>query len=209
MTKAIAPIETSELTGPMAAEEAACQLAVKALDTMQLTDQASVEKLSITIAMGKKRAAELKAQEVSITKPQLEAVEKVRAIFRNPMALYKVFEDRGKRKIAQFLSDQQALQARAYQEGAAALASGDRPAAQEALTVAATAGVIAKPAGMSIRYRWAVRVIDPTAVPAWLCSPDEKKILAALSSFNIEEPPPIVAGCEVTKEPIISQRVGG
>lgn len=53
--------------------------------------------------------------------------------------------------------------------------------------------VIPEPAhvkGVSVRSKWAFEIMDPDAVPRELCSPDDKKIDAAIAYADTEHTPP-------------------
>ena len=130
----------------------------------------------------------------TITKPLNDAMKATNALFKPSLEAYKEVEKLLKDKIADYIARKQQANTAALHAAAAAATP------EQAVRAIESTSPVAPPGGVSIRYQWKFEVVDPNAVPRELCSPDDKKIQAALAA-GMQVP-----GVRVFQEPIVSSR---
>jgi len=129
---------------------------------------------------------ELESKRVTITGPLNQALRATNDLFREPLATYKDCEEVLKKKMATY-----SRAAEAARVAAMVAPSIDMP-------------ILAPPVaqGVSIRTERRFRLVDESAVPRHLCSPDLRKISALPSDTEI-------AGVEWYDHDVVTVRSGG
>ena len=127
----------------------------------------------------KSRAKALEARLREITEPMRKAEKSVRDLFRPALDALTAAEALLKQKIGDAQKEQVRVNAAAMQAAHVALERGDsRGAALAAQVIAPTA----PPAGVTTRAVWTFQVSDADLVPRTFCSPDDRKIRAAVAA---------------------------
>lgn len=135
----------------------------------------------------------LVAQKETITKPQRDALEAARALFRPAEAALVEAEAAIKSVIGDYTRREAAEKTKRLAEAAAAARAGDTEATEAALARVVNTKNIAP--NVSTREVWEVESIDPHMVPNAFMIPDEKKIAAFARSHDPTKRPEI---CGVT-----------
>jgi hypothetical protein len=130
----------------------------------------------------------------SITKPLNDAFKATNAVFKPALEGYKEVEDILKQKLAEYLELKQATNVASLQ------AASQAATPTQAAALMTSVAPVAPPPGVSMRYVWKFEVTEPDAVPRELCSPDLKKIEAALAAGMT------VPGVRTFQESIVSSR---
>lgn len=142
----------------------------------------------------KDKHAFLEDKRKSITKPLNDATRATNALFKPALGALEEVEQVLKGKIAEYMQRKQIANTQALQLAAAAATP------EQAVRAIDSTSPVAPPAGVSVRYVWKFEVDAPELVPRELCSPDPKKIEAALA-IGVQVP-----GVRVFQEPIVSSR---
>lgn len=140
------------------------------------------------------RHVKLEAKLKTITKPMREAENAVRALFRPALTAWASAEELLKKKISEARQLQFAINTKTTQVAQKLLESGDgRGAAIVSQALAPTA----PPEGVSVTERWKHTVIDPTLVPREYCSPDDRKLRAAVQLGAREIPGVVIERADI------------
>lgn len=163
----------------LATEATQVQDTLAQIQAMPVQDQQTISEITVWAQQAAKRAKEIEALRVSITKPQNDAIRATNAIFKPVIDRYEQL----KRLLGQkVVEGHQYLEAK--QREALALAASQYQAGQTAQANQSLALMPAEPEhkGVSIRQvtRW--EITDATLLPREYLAPDERKINAAASS---------------------------
>jgi hypothetical protein len=174
-----------------------------------IPDEAEFSRLNDTLGNWKRAAKELELTRKALVEPHNGAVRAINEFFRFLLVPGADFEARAKKLMVLYRQEEESRRrreaeaARVRQEQAAvkeaeAEAQGDLAAAQEA-SREQTAAALAVPRAMpttvktqaattTTRKRWTFEVVAPDLVPPSYCTPDEKKIRAAVADGVREIP---------------------
>ena len=173
------------MTEPIHPAEAECQIVLANVQTLQVTDQASLDWTSTLLKEVMAKEKDLTAELQSFTKPHREAEAKVRAWFKPALDAAAALRLALKSKIGAYHLAQQAAQTTALAAAAERFKAGDVAGGATALAAVPEAPTASK--GVGVRTVEKFRIVNADLVPREACSPDESKI-KALRALGREVP---------------------
>lgn len=168
----------------------------------QITDQESMDFANEGLADVKAKIKWLETKRKEATSPMLQALEAVRSWFRPAEKFYGEAEKIWKSKMSAYAQVQDRAQAKALAEVQAAHQSCDVEEVAQAMTQAVKADVVL-PSNISITKRWRHNVVAPDLVPRNMCSPDPRKIQAAVDA---SEGAVAIPGVAIFPDDVVTQR---
>lgn len=189
---------TIEIQTQLAAEVSGLNPVLAAWSQFKIQSAEQAEFLTSELRKVKARAKDLTAEKEKVTKPLYHAYKGAMGWFAPAEKAYAELERVMKGKLADWDREQKAAQVQALAAATEQFNAGNH---EQGIQTLALAPEIAKPAGTSTRTIWKFEVTDPNAVSRELCSPDPKKIQAAIDLGARE-----IAGVRVFKESIVTVR---
>lgn len=144
----------------------------------------------------KQRHGTLESQRRRITDPLNAALREVNNLFRPVRDALEQCERLLKDRIAAFVVEQEQRNRAALLEAQAASGAEEAGAAIQRMETPEL------PKGVSVRHQWKFEIVNQSAVPRDLCSPDPRKISAAF----VGDIPPDIPGVRWFQERIVAAR---